>query len=98
MKAVFITYSQAYNEEIVDVLDSFGQRGFTRWTDVGGRGSVDGLPHYGNHTWPEINQAIITFVEDDAKAADLIRSLKELDGKSPDLGLRAFAWNVENYF
>ena len=98
MKAVFIAYSQAYNEEIVDLLDSFGQRGFTRWTEAEGRGSVDGLPHYGNHTWPEINQAIITFVEDDAGAEELIRALKELDSKSPDLGLRAFAWKVENYF
>ena len=31
MKAIFISYNQAYNEEIVEVLDAHEQRGFTRW-------------------------------------------------------------------
>ena len=68
MKALFIAYSQAYNEEIVHILELFGQKGFTRWTDVEGRGSNDGLPHMGSHAWPEMNHALITFVEDGEKA------------------------------
>ncbi len=28
MKALFISYNQAYNEEIVQVLEAHGQRGF----------------------------------------------------------------------
>ena len=47
MKAVFIAYNQAYNDEIVDLLYSLGQRGFTEWREIGGRGSVDGEPHRG---------------------------------------------------
>ena len=31
MKALFISYNQAFNEEIVEVLEAHGQRGFTRW-------------------------------------------------------------------
>ena len=45
MKAIFIAYNQAYNEEIVEVLDAHAQRGFTRWQDIDGRGSVNGEPH-----------------------------------------------------
>ena len=68
MKAIFISYNQAYNEEIVEVLDAHGQRGFTRWENIDGRGSVDGEPHYGNHAWPVQNHAILTFVQDDKRA------------------------------
>ena len=43
MKAIFIAYNQAYNEEIVELLEANGQRGFTAWQDIQGRGSVDGI-------------------------------------------------------
>lgn len=97
MKAIFISYNQAYNEEIVEVLDANAQRGFTRWQDIDGRGSVDGEPHYGNHAWPVQNHAILTFVQDD-KAQAILDGLKAKDEATPDLGLRAFVWNAEPAF
>ncbi|MCR5560997.1 MAG: hypothetical protein K6F58_04175 [Bacteroidales bacterium] len=97
MKALFIACSRAYNEEVIKILELFGQKGFTRWTDVGGRGSKDGLPHLGTHAWPDINHAILTFVEDDATAARILEALRSRDSRSPELGLRAFMWNIENY-
>ena len=45
MKAIFIAFNQAYNDEIVDLLERHGQRGFTRWNDILGRGGMDGEPH-----------------------------------------------------
>ena len=59
MKAIFIAFNQAYNDEIVVLLEKHGQRGFTRWNDILGRGSVDGEPHYGSHAWPVQNMAIL---------------------------------------
>ena len=97
MKAIFITCSQAYNEEIIDILEYFGQRGFTRWTDVGGRGTSEGIPHLGSHAWPDMNHAILTFVEDEAVAGKILEALRHKDSLSPELGLRAFMWNTENY-
>ena len=94
MKAVFIAFNQAYNDEIVDLLERRGQRGFTRWNDILGRGSVDGEPHYGNHAWPVQNMAILTMVED-GLVPSLLEDLEATDKASPDLGLRAFQWNVE---
>lgn len=96
MKAIFIAYNQAYNQEIVELLQDFGQRGYTSWEDVGGRGSVDGEPHLGNHAWPTQNHAIFTAVPDD-KAAGIMKALKEKDAAYPDLGLRAYTWNIEEY-
>ena len=95
MKAMFIAYNQAYNEEIIDILDSFDQRGFTRWDEVSGRGSYFGEPHYGSHAWPIMNHAVLTMVPDD-KAPALLEALHEKDTQFEDLGLRAFSWNIES--
>lgn len=97
MKALFIAYNQAYNEEIADILAQNGQRGFTRWTDIQGRGTVDGTPHMGSHAWPEMSHAILTCV-DDEKVEPIMAQLKEADESAKDLGLRAFVWNVEMFY
>lgn len=94
MKAIFIAYNQAYNEEIVELLEKYGQRGFSRWSDIGGRGTVDGEPHYGNHAWPTMNHAIITMVPDE-KCTPLMEALRDYDSQYQDLGLRAYSWNIE---
>ena len=94
MKAIFIAYNQAYNEEIVEVLENNGQRGYTAWQDILGKGSVDGIPHLGSHAWPEMNYAILTMVEDD-KVDPIMDDLKAKDEAYRDLGLRAYVWNIE---
>lgn len=97
MKAIFITYGQAYNEEIIELLESMGQRGFTSWEDISGRGSETGIPHYGNHAWPSMNNAVLSIV-DDSKVSGIMAAIKATDEKSPDLGLRAFVWNIEQFY
>lgn len=94
MKAIFVSYNQAYNDEVVEVFEQFGQRGFTRWNDILGRGGIDGEPHYGNHAWPVMNQAVLSFV-DDSLVDGIMAALREKDLTYPDLGLRAFSWNIE---
>lgn len=94
MKAIFISYSQAFNEEIVEILDANGQRGYTAWQDIQGRGSIDGTPHLGSHAWPEMNFALMTIVED-CKVEGIMKDLKAKDEAYPDLGLRAYVWNIE---
>ena len=94
MKAIFIAYNQAYNEEIVEVLVAHGQRGYTAWQDIQGKGSVDGIPHLGNHAWPEMNHALLAMV-DDGMVEGIMEDLRAKDAASPDLGLRAYVWNIE---
>ena len=94
MKAIFIAYNQAYNEEIIELLEQAGQRGFTRWEEVGGRGSVDGEPHLGSHAWPTQNHALLTVVPDE-KAPAVMEALRRTDADNPKLGLRAYSWAVE---
>ena len=65
MKAVFIIFNQAHTERIEFILDDLHIRGFSWWNEVKGRGSVDGEPRQGTHTWPEMNSALITIIPED---------------------------------
>ena len=78
MKGIFIAYDQAYNMDIADAMEKIGVRGFTMWQDIAGRGGVDGEPHLGNHAWPTMNNALLTFVPDDK--VKLIRELANAVG------------------
>ena len=97
MKAIFISYGQAYDQEIVRILEEAGQRGFTRWEDIGGRGTETGIPHYGNHTWPSMNNAILTIVED-SMVEPILEKIRLKDAQFQDIGLRAFVWNIEQTY
>ena len=95
MKAIFIAYNQAYNQEIVELLENLGQRGYTVWEEIGGCGSVDGEPHLGNHAWPTQNHALLSVVEDNL-APRVMAALRETDAANRALGLRAYALPVED--
>ena len=94
MKAVFIVFNQENKERVEYLLDQLNIRGFTFWENVQGRGSVDGEPRRGTHTWPEMNSAVLTIVDDD-KVDELMRTVRKLDNRNKTVGVRAFAWNIE---
>ena len=94
MKAIFISFNQAYYEEIISIMDRNSIRGFTYWDNVAGRGSNKGEPHYGDHAWPTLNGVIWTIVEDE-KVDRFLTLLNKLDEQTEEQGLRAFVLNVE---
>ena len=96
MTGIFIAYNQVYYEEISELLEKHGTRGFTRWNEITGRGGFNGEPHFGNHTWPTFNDAILTFTDDD-KVDGILASLHQLDLKTEELGLRAFSWKIDKH-
>lgn len=93
MKAVFIVYNQAHTEKVEYLFDRLNIRGFTRWTNITGRGSVDGPPHMNTHTWPEQNTARLSVVEDDA-VAGILNAVRLLDEENRDVGVRAYVWEI----
>ncbi|HHU57095.1 MAG TPA: hypothetical protein GXZ39_02255 [Bacteroidales bacterium] len=93
MKAVFIVFNQANTERVEYMLDYLEIRGFTFFEQVQGRGSKTGEPRRGTHTWPEMNSALITMVEDD-KVDDLLKTVHKLDIRNKDIGVRAFVWDI----
>ena len=94
MKAVFIVLNQANTERVEYMLQQLEIRGFTFFEQVQGQGSKTGEPRRGTHTWPEMNSAIITIVEDD-KVDVLLKSVRKLDLRNKEIGVRAFVWNIE---
>ena len=82
MKAIFITYNQAYYEEIAQLLNANGVKGFTEWDEIKGPGSNKGEAHFGSHAWPTLNNAIITIIDDD-KVDVVLHDLHEKTRKPP---------------
>ena len=94
MKAIFISFNQAYYEMILSIMDRNNIRGFTYWEEVQGRGSKNGEPHYGCHAWPTLNSAILAMVPDE-KVDPFLDLLHKMDLQTEAQGLRAFVWNIE---
>jgi len=97
MKAIFIVYNQAHTEKVEYMFDKLNIRGFTRWTNLTGRGSENGDPHMGTHTWPEQNTARLTIVEDELVEV-VLDAVRRMDEINKDVGVRAFAWNIEQMY
>lgn len=93
-KSVFIAYNQAYHSLILRILEKQNIKGYTCWQSVQGRGSRDGEPHLGSHAWPTKNDAMLVVLKAEAVPA-LLEALSTLDNKTPQQGLRAFVWPVE---
>lgn len=94
MKAIFISFNQAYYEMILSLMDRSNIRGFTHWETVQGRGSKSGEPHYGSHAWPTLNSAMLAMV-DDNKVDPFLEQLHQMDQQTEAQGLRAFVWDIE---
>lgn len=59
-----------------------------------GVGSDTGEPRMGDHTWPEMNSALMTIVPEE-KVDEVLNAVKLLDQRNEEVGIRAFVWNVE---
>ena len=94
MKSVMIVFNQAFTSRVEFMLDELKIRGFTFFEQVQGRGSVDGEPRRGTHTWPEMNSAVITVVPDE-QVDELLLTVRKLDARNKAVGIRAFVWNIE---
>lgn len=94
MKSVMIVFNQANTERVEYMLELLGIRGWTFFEQVQGQGTVDGDPRRGTHAWPEMNSAMLTVVADE-KVTPLLEAVQKLDLRNPEIGVKAFTWNIE---
>ena len=94
MKLVLIAYNEAVDEEVMELLDETGAQGYTKWTQVLGKGRTSG-PHLLSHVWPKGNNALFVVLADDvaAKLLAAARKLRQAVGRE---GIKAFVLNVED--
>lgn len=94
MKSVMIIFNQSNTARVEYMLDILGIRGFTFFEQVQGRGTNGGEPRRGTHAWPEMNSAVMTVVQDD-QVEKLLESVRKLDLRNPEIGVRAFTWKID---
>ena len=93
MKAVFIVFNQAHTERVEYIVDQLGIKGFTWWNEVKGRGSETGEPRMGTHTWPEMNSGMMTMIQEEM-LEPLLERVRKIDQINPEVGIRAFVWDI----
>ncbi len=94
MKSVMIIFNQANTGRVEYLLDVLDIKGFTFFEHVQGRGTNGGEPRRGTHAWPEMNSAVITVVEDN-KVPQLLEAVRKLDARNPEVGVKAFTWQID---
>ena len=94
MKSVMIVFNQANTERVEYMLDVLGINGFTFFEQVQGRGTNGGEPRRGTHAWPEMNSAVITVIPDEKEDA-LLEAVQKLDLRNPEIGVKAFSWQID---
>ena len=93
MQAVMIVFNQANTARVEYMLDTLEIHGFTFFEQVQGRGTNGGEPRRGTHAWPEMNSAVLTVVED-SQVETLLESVRKLDLRKPEIGVKAFTWKI----
>ena len=74
-------------------MEKLGVRGYTAVEELTGCGTTTGEPHLGDAVWPTMNASLISVVEDSQLDAAM-EALRQIDNANPQLGLRAFWWEV----
>ncbi len=94
MKMVMISYNEAIDAEVIEVLKNCGLKNYTKLTGAFGSGATSGI-HEGNDIWPGRNN-ILYIVCDDREVMQLISCVKELRKKLGKEGIKAFILPVED--
>jgi len=93
MKMVMISYNEAIDAEIMDVLEHCAMKNYTKVMGVFGKGETSGT-HMGDDIWPGRNNVLyIACEENDAK--QIFACIKELRKKLGAEGVKAFVMPLE---
>ena len=92
-KCVMIVFNQSNTGRVEYMLDVLNIKGFTFFEQVQGRGTNGGEPRRGTHAWPEMNSCVMTIVDEEQMAV-LLESIKKLDMRNEEVGVRAFVWDI----
>jgi hypothetical protein len=93
MKMIMISYNEAIDMEVMEILGNCGLKNYTRISETFGRGTSSGT-HLGTDIWPGLNNILYVASPDDVvpKVLAAVRELRKSLGKE---GVKAFSWAVE---
>jgi len=93
MKMVMITYNEAIDAEVSEVLKNCGVENYTKIMSAFGRGVASGT-HLGNDIWPGRNNILYVACEEQA-AQQILACIIELRKNLGKEGIKAFLLPVE---
>lgn len=92
MKMVMIIYTQALDDEVLDLVKNVKASGYTKFNDITGEGASD--PHLGTKIWAATNSMVMVAVTA-TQLKDLKKQGKELAETFKGEGLRMFVLPME---
>jgi len=92
-KMIMLTYNEAMDAEVMEVLLNCALQNYTKVMGVFGRGSSSGT-HLGNDIWPGRNNILYAACQEE-QASKLLVCIKELRKRYGHEGIKAFVLPVE---
>jgi hypothetical protein len=93
MKMAMISYNEAIDEEVMEVLERCAMKNYTKITGIFGKGTASGT-HLGNDIWPGRNNLLYAAC-DDNQAKQLLACVRELRKNLNQEGIKAFILPLE---
>ena len=93
MKMVMVTYNEAIDVEVMEVLDGCGLVNYTKVTRVFGKGKTSGT-HLGSQVWPGLNYILYVACED-TQVKQLVLGITNLRKTLGREGVKAFVMPLE---
>lgn len=87
MIMAFIVYSNAIDDEVVEIVKKYAA-GYTKFTDVQGEGVRE--PQLGTHVWPGLNNCMMIALEDAKIKKTIVMELSKLKVKFKGIGISIF--------
>jgi nitrogen regulatory protein PII len=93
MKLVMICYNEAIDDEVIELLNQAGVKGYTKWTKVQGKGKTSG-PHLITAIWPKANNVVVAALSE-GLAAEILDQIRRMKKQIGSVGLKAFMWSLD---
>jgi len=93
MKMVMLTYYEASDIEVMEVVNGCGLQNYTKVTRVHGKGTTS-KSHMGTEVWPGLNN-ILYVACDDAQADQIVIGINNLRKSLGKEGIKAFVMPLE---
>lgn len=93
MKAVMMIFAPALEEEVMEALKKIGVKKYSKIPYMHGVGGHS-EPHLDTQVWPGSNEALLIMTDEGTKTKLLIEAANIKKG-SPEEGMKAFVWTVE---
>lgn len=92
-KMVMISYNEAMDDEIMEILEKCVMKNYTKIPGIFGKGGTSGT-HLGTDVWPGKNNLLLVAC-DESQAAQMMECVRVLKGQLGNEGVKAFVWTLD---